>query len=210
MKANESKTNNENKGRNVAWVGTIAVIVACIIVILGIVLHLKNIPFGPYDPGDIVMMLLMLFFVALVIERVVEVVIIVTRDAGEKMRQDNVNRLEGQPKKKGDDEAKLLKAKADLKSYKATTKIFSISLLFVLGVIISAAGLRVLLPLVDMTVFRDLPVTQKTIFNAIDVIITGALLGGGSKGIHEIIEGVLNSVEWYREFVKHKRKKLDS
>jgi hypothetical protein len=61
-----------------------------------------------------------------------------------------------------------------------------------------------------MTVFRDLPVRQKTIFSAIDVIVTGALLGGGSKGIHEIIEGVLNSVEWYRQFVKHEKKKLDS
>lgn len=210
MKANKSKTNNENKSRNVAWVGTIAVIIACVVVILGIILHLKDIPFGPYDPGDIGMMLLMLFFLALVIERVVEVVIIVMRDAGEKMRQDTVNKVEFRLRERGGADADLYNANADLKSYKATTKIFSISLLFVLGVIISAAGLRVLLPLVDMTVFRDLPVRQKTIFNAIDVIITGALLGGGSKGIHEIIEGVLNSVEWYREFVKHKRKKLDS
>ena len=173
------------------------------------VLHLRDIPFGPYDVGDIVMMLLMMSFIALVIERAVEVVMIVLRKAGEKESQDKVNKLKKQLGEKGSRDSRLADAEAELRNYKADTTIYALSLLFVLGIIISAIGLRVLLPLVNMAVFKDISSRQKTIFNVIDIVITGALLGGGSKGIHEIIEGILNSAEWYRDFVKHERQKLD-
>ncbi len=210
MKEEGNKEQKDNKERNkFSWIGVAAIIIACIIVIFAVVLHLRDIPFGPYDTGDIVMMLLMMSFIALIIERAVEVVMIVLRKAGEKELQDKVNELEKQLKEKGECDNSLPDAEAELRNYKANTCICALSLLFVLGIIISAIGLRVLLPLVNMAVFKDISSRQKTIFNVIDIVLTGALLGGGSKGIHEIVEGVLNSAEWYRDFVKHKRKKLD-
>jgi fumarate reductase subunit D len=130
MKKEEPKPNNKNKDKNVSWIGFGAIVLACIIVVFAIVLHLRDIPFGPYDPGDIVMMLLLLSFVALVIERVTEVVMIVLRDAGEKNRLDKVDELKKQLKESGSCEGDLPDAETNLRSYKAATKIYSISLLF--------------------------------------------------------------------------------
>ena len=58
--------------------------------------------------------------------------------------------------------------------------------------------------MIDPAVFKTLTTLQKSLFYGVDALITGALLGGGSKGIHEIIEAFLNTVEKYRDNLKSK------
>ena len=56
----------------------------------------------------------------------------------------------------------------------------------VLGVIISALGFRVLQTLIDTTSLTN--GLQRSVFNFVDIILTGAVLAGGSDGIHKLAE----------------------
>jgi len=192
-------------------------IVILVVVVLMLILsfvfyhknNVKNIPFWPFDVSYVVIQLVSLFLVALFIERAVEVLIIVWREKG---KTEISNKIEKAVKKselaaKGGaravtEEEEL--ALAEYKNYKAETAGLAIPTAFVLGVIISVAGIRALQPFVDPAVFKSLTTSQKALFTCLDILITGALLGGGSKGIHEIIEAFLNTVEKYRENLKGK------
>jgi hypothetical protein len=70
--------------------------------------------------------------------------------------------------------------------------------------LISGLGIRTLEPLVDPEVFKGLNIVQMRLFVAIDVFINGALLGGGSNGIHKIIDLFLTQVD-----IKRKPSKAD-
>lgn len=209
MKANNPKKANDTESKSYTAFKIVMAVLVCVVVILAIIFYPRTIPFWEFNVGDVVMLLLSLFVVALFIERAVEVIMIVWRDSGEKECQRKVDKLEKQIKAKSESNVENLaedkeEAERDLKHYKAVTKTLALTLVFVIGIVISALGIRALQPLVDMTVFKDLTAMQKTLFAAVDIIITGALLGGGSKGIHEIVEAFLNTVERYRKFIKSK------
>jgi hypothetical protein len=190
----------------------ILVIVVVVLVLSFVFYHKDNVryvPFWPFDVSYAMIQLVSLFLVALFIERALEVLIVVWRERG---KTEILNRLEKAVKKsefvaKGG--ARVVtheeeKAYAEYKNYKADTACLAIPTAFVLGVIIGVAGIRVLQPFVDPAVFKSLTTSQKALFTCLDILITGALLGGGSKGIHEIIEAFLNTVEKYREYLKTK------
>lgn len=80
----------------------------------------------------------------------------------------------------------------ELAIYTGNTKILSMIYAFTMGIIASALGIRVLEPLVDPIVFKQLQGFHKSIFYGFDVLITGALLGGGSNGIHKILDMFLS------------------
>jgi hypothetical protein len=56
------------------------------------------------------------------------------------------------------------------------------------GVIISTLGIRSLEPLLVAGAFADVSAWQVGWFRFIDVVITAALLGGGSDGIHKVVK----------------------
>lgn len=171
--------------------------------------NVRNIPFWQFDTSYIVIQLVSLFLIAMFIERTVEVLIIVWR---EKAKTEIMNRI-GKEKTKPETISKggvgivtqeESQIKEESENYKAETKTIAIQTAFILGVIISVAGIRILQPLVDPAVFKQLNMSQQRLFTCLDVIVTGALLGGGSNGIHGIIEAFLNTVEKYRDNLKGK------
>ena len=83
-------------------------------------------------------------------------------------------------------EVNVREAVTHLEKYKAETRKVAYVSGTAIGLIIALAGVRVLSPIVDF----DLALWsnfQKTIFQIIDVALTGALLAGGAAGIHQII-----------------------
>jgi hypothetical protein len=80
----------------------------------------------------------------------------------------------------------------DLAIYTGHTKILSMIYAFTLGIMASALGFRMLEPLVDPIVFKQLQGFHQAIFSGFDVLITGAVLGGGSNGIHKILDTFLS------------------
>lgn len=180
-----------------------------VIIVFAVVFMPVYVPFWQFTTQDIVTLLISLFLAAAFIERAVEVLIIVWR---EKDKQKIQNTIEAEAKK-SEDAAKgrtkeitdiERKARLELNEYKADTKSIAMPTAFVLGVTVSVLGIRAVQPLVDPAVFKTLTSLQKSLFYGIDALITGALLSGGSKGIHEIIEAFLNTVEKYRENLKGK------
>ena len=82
------------------------------------------------------------------------------------------------------------------------TKTIAMRYTFVFGLIAGLLGIRAIQPLMDPMALRGLSGVQRAWFSGLDIIVTGTLLGGGSKGIHEIMEAILNSVERFRGFIK--------
>jgi hypothetical protein len=186
----------------------LGVLIAAIILLVVIFVP-KGVPFWQFTWWDIAILLISLSLVALFIERAVEIIIIVWREKGkqELLNIVSIEKRKSELKaKKGIrkvtiDEEKSVK---DHENYSAETKTVAIPTAFIMGIIISALGFRALQPLVDPAVFKTLGSVHKALFTGIDTLITGALLGGGSKGMHEIVEAFLNWVQILRKDFKEK------
>ena len=211
MKDNVDSIDNKRKNHGLKTVKTFLFILVMIVIALTIIYYPKNVPFWQFNASDVMILLVSLFLIATFIERAVEVVIIVWRDK-DKKEIENVIETE---RKKSELKAKQgtrtitqeeEQAVNNYVNYKADTANLAMPLAFAMGIIISALGVKSLQPLVDPAIFKTLTLLQRSLFTGIDTLITGALLGGGSKGIHEIIEAFLNTVEKYRESLKGEKK----
>lgn len=74
-----------------------------------------------------------------------------------------------------------------LSQYKATTRDITFVISFVIGILISLAGVRALALFVDPVSLADLSPVQSTCFVVLDIFVTGALVGGGSDWMHKLV-----------------------
>ena len=82
----------------------------------------------------------------------------------------------------------LKEAKGARAEFRAKTRHLAMGGGLVIGVVVSAIGFRVLRALIDPTSLDEFGVLQRSAFDFIDIVITGAVLAGGSDGIHKLIE----------------------
>ena len=84
----------------------------------------------------------------------------------------------------------LSEAKDKRRDQRTKTRQAALPAAIVLGVLISAIGFRVLDSLVDVgTAAAEAPWwVQPNVFQVIDVVLTGAVLAGGSDGLHKLME----------------------
>jgi len=209
MKDNVDSIVNKSKNQGLRAFKAFLFILVILILALTIIYYPKNVPFWQFNASDVVILLVSLFLIATFIERAVEVVIVVWRDKDKKEIENVIETERKKSELRAKEGTRIItqeeeKAVNEYVSYKADTKSLAMPLAFAMGIIISALGIKSLQPLVDPAIFKTLTVLQKSLFTGIDTLITGALLGGGSKGIHEIIEAFLNTVEKYRENLKEK------
>ncbi len=109
---------------------------------------------SPLSDMDIIPTLGVMLITTFLIERFLEVVINVIRNSPEK------------------DEA-----------YKAETKKIALWVAYVVGVIVSLAGVRMLTPLLDVSsVFG----AHAVAFSYIDTLLTAGLLSAGTQGVHDL------------------------
>ena len=134
-----------------------------------------------------------LFIVALFVERAVEVIISVVRDSGASPLESQVDAAQG----KMDEQNRvtpgavayqtdLHRSQAELASYRAATKEMALSVAFVLGLFVSLAGVRALSAIVV-----SVP-ANNWLFPTADVLLTGAIIAGGSDGVHQMVNVVTN------------------
>lgn len=139
------------------------------------------------DVQSVVSILTPLVLYSLFVERAVEVFLTVWRG-----RESDALALEVKQKKltlslKGADVAGYNSLQQGLAQYKGTTRDIAFTSTFILGILISLAGVRALALFVDPVSLQDLSSFQTAWFTVLDIFITGALIGGGSDGIHQII-----------------------
>lgn len=137
-----------------------------------------------------------LFLVAVFIERAVEVIVMVLRDAEADVRQGEVDAEQGRLDEAGKAAPMtplnldaLHAAQKSLADYRAETKEIALCVSFVLGIAVSLAGVRAFASIVNA-----LP-AGNWLFPIVDVVVTGAVLAGGSEGVHKMVNVFSNFME---------------
>jgi hypothetical protein len=92
-----------------------------------------------------------------------------------------------------DKEKELEAAKKEQREYRSCTKLYAVWATLAFALIISFAGIRSLQTFFDVTSLNG--TIQKDLFDVFDVLLTGGLIAGGSKGIHKVSETLANFMD---------------
>jgi len=159
--------------------------------------------FNPVTRDSIIDLLVPLFIIALFLERAQEVFITAWRGLCRTPLEQDLDaaraKLPKDPSKPvpPNVQEEIDKAAKALANYKAGTKRRAFLFGLGAGLLISIVGVRVLRP---MTNWDADPVgLQKTIFDFVDIVLTGALIGGGSDGIHKIMSVITDYLDVLRD-----------
>jgi len=148
------------------------------------------------DVQTVISNLAPLILYALFVERAVEVFLTVWRGREADILATTLQQEEKKIKDvKGADLGDFHRLQQGVTKFKATTRDIAFVWAFVIGILISLAGVRALTLFVDPTSLSELSSYQLAWFTVLDIFITGALIGGGSDGIHKIIEMFLAIME---------------
>jgi hypothetical protein len=89
----------------------------------------------------------------------------------------------------------LGEAEEKLALYRVDTKLKAVPWGVFLGILVSALGFRTLQPLLDPGVVAELTQFHTMFLRTTDVGLTGGLIGGGSDGLHKVIQAFIDFVE---------------
>lgn len=198
--------NQSSSTSGVKFAVVIAAVLALGALILAVLLGPEYIQFQDLSLEQVLKLLVNLSVVALFVERASYVIV----------------RL-----KYGSEDVKLEKEVKSLRRNEATTRAgsaivsdsgrmsgkklrLSVSAGLILGTIVAWVGVRCLHPLVDPTAFGDLVNPwQRNLFSFADIMITGALIGGGADGIYQISMTVTDLFKFLRESMDRDKKPAD-
>lgn len=166
----------------------------------------ETLQFLPVTGAAIVDLLTPLFVISLFLERAQEVIVTswrgFTRQQKQKIIDEKTKARDAALKAKDtkavkDFTTELIVAQHNLYDFRTKTARLSFLLGLGVGILIAIVGVRVLLPLVDIAGL-GIDSMQLKIFTFIDVLLTGAVLGGGSDGIHKLIVVITDFLETTR------------
>lgn len=95
---------------------------------------------------------------------------------------------------------RLSQLRAQKLNHKARTRTLALRLGLAMGLLVSVVGVRVLAPLLEEGSLLALLPYQLTAFNAVDILLTGSVIAGGSDGVHKL-------AEFYRVFMENQSKR---
>jgi hypothetical protein len=144
---------------------------------------------NPGAANDILGTLGLLVFIAIILERALEVLTLTFREYGKQERALHLQHVTQMAETQGQTTEAVHavdRAKMEVDNYSATTRKITLGLGLALGFIVGAIGIRVLEPLIQPESMANLGQVQVTIFRLVDVFLTGGVISGGSEGIHRI------------------------
>lgn len=139
--------------------------------------------FRTFNVTEFVQSMMPLVMFALFIERVLEVFLTSWRAH----RTAELKERAAYARSKGSKQESRLPAEDVFRQYKSQTQRIAFFAGTTLGVVVAALGIRVLELSVDPAVFASLPHVQQRLFRTTDVLMTGAVLGGGSDALHQLV-----------------------
>ena len=170
--------------------------------------------FGPLAPRadltDFGSLLAALFFASAVLERALDVLLSLAfgadadqLDSDMKAAQSRIEaaRAAGDGATIAAAEKEIEQLRNDRMAHRALTMRLALPAATVLGVVISAVGLRALHALVTPESVAALAEGQRRVLAGVDILLTGFLLAGGSDGIHRL-------VALYRSWTETQRSKV--
>lgn len=155
--------------------------------LLTALLHPGLMRFWPFSAAEFVQQITPLFLIALLIERSIEVVLTPWRAKESTVKSVAVETVKKEIQKGTKEDKDLVPLHDDLVAYKGTTQRIAFLMALALGIVVSTLGVRLLGIFADPAAFKALPSAQQNLFNGLDVILTGALLAGGSDGLHKFV-----------------------
>jgi uncharacterized membrane protein YqjE len=152
--------------------------------------------FKTLDGGDVVDLLTPLFVIALFLERAQEVFVSAWREPQRKEAEAHIAALEAVQ-----DAAGARAAGVQLAEYKAQTQRVAFLFRFLVAMAISTVGVRSLEHLVAMPPLDGS--VQRTAFTVIDIVLTAAIIGGGSDGIHKLVSVITDFLDSTRQRIQN-------
>jgi hypothetical protein len=194
-----NQTPNEWPGRAIwiiPWLLTLGVLS------LPLWLSPEPILFRDFDINDVSRIVTTMLLISLFLERALEVLISTWRGP----RTTELERAVDDAKQEfTQDSAKkpaLDAAQKTLSAYKNNTRRLALWVSLLIGLMVSGVGVRGLQPLVVTESFAQLPANQMHVFRIMDVLLTGGLIGGGSDGIHKVLQVFLDYTDKTRSRIK--------
>jgi hypothetical protein len=181
------------RAASVKWVAGIICVAG---VILAVLTRSEMVQFWSFSVEDVVRLLTPLVLTALFIERALEVFLTPWRGEQADHIADQVERAR-KSMERGQTESRedLSRAQTELIAYKAETRQVAFVSALALGIVISALGIRGLEPFFEPNSFATLPSGQHILLRGVDVLLTGALLGGGADGLHKLVSVFTNYMD---------------
>jgi hypothetical protein len=146
---------------------------------------------------DVVGTLAALALISAFLERAVEVFVAAWRVGELQQLEIRLQRLRAD--KAGCADVKALRLQ--INQFRHETRMYSLAVSVVLGILVSLAGVRALAAVVEAG-----PIEQwywhNGFFSVLDVLITGALLGGGADAIHKVVSTFTTFMEATKSRVK--------
>ncbi len=139
--------------------------------------------FRSFNVTEFVQSMMPLVMFALFIERVLEVFLTSWRSH----RTAELKERAAHARSKSGKQDSRLPDEETFRQYQSQTQRIAFCAGTTLGVIVAALGIRVLELSVDPAVFQTLPHVQQRLFRTTDVLMTGAVLGGGSDALHQLV-----------------------
>ncbi len=199
------------KNSRVQWILSPVVLLvfwllAIFVLTLSLWLTKAPIAFKAFTYEDVLRLLSVVFLAALFAERALEVFITTWRGPGANDREKTFKQLEKRVAEYKamtpaqleadhinleEERNKLDEADREYSTYKSQTQRIALWSSLILGLAISAVGIRTIEMLVDGTIISGLEAStphQVAAFRLVDVLLTGGLIGGGSEGVHKITQ----------------------
>ena len=173
---------------------------AIVLAAIAVALHNPgSVSFRAFSITEFVQLVLPLLMVALFIERVLEVFIASWRGKRATQLKERAQEARSQRQTGGPRHADEIA----LDCHQYDTRRLTFLAGTALGVIVSALGVRLLEMFVDPVSFQLLPQVHQQLFRTTDVLMTGAVLGGGSDALHHLVLVFTNFFESAKGRVKH-------
>jgi hypothetical protein len=160
--------------------------------------------FRQFSAADFLQQLTPLLLVALFIERSLEVFLTTWRGGTAQQLERGVEKAQELVSKNQANITDLHAAEDTLTQYRSATQRIALPAALFLGILICALGVRGLGPFLDTQAFSQLPSIQRKLFTAVDVLMTGSLVGGGSDFVHKFISIFTNFMDSTAEKAKGK------
>jgi hypothetical protein len=152
--------------------------------------------FWPFSAADFLQRITPLFLISLFIERSIEVFVTAWRGPDAAIRNHKIKALrKAVSEGKAEMEEDLARTYAEKEHCRSRMQRMAFAASVALGMVISAVGIRALGMFVDASAFGALSKMQQTSFNLVDVLLTGAVLGGGSDAIHKFVTVFTNFMD---------------
>lgn len=138
-----------------------------------------------------------LFLVSMFVERAIEVFLSAWRSEEAEMKDLHISQIKAKISTHANDansttltalQQDLLEAEKDRVIYSTKSRLLAQWMGLIIGICISFIGIRVLASIIDISTFDTLEKFQQNTFILVDIILTAAVLAGGSEAINKLMK----------------------